>query len=57
MLWTLTGKRRLICSFLLPNTVLFGASDWFTQCDMPELVNLNLAFYFRNQESEENFIN
>lgn len=58
MLQTLTGKRKLRCSFLLPNPVLFGESDWFTQHDMPELVNLNLAFYFRNEESEGgNFIN
>lgn len=49
MLQTPTGKRKLRCSFLLSNPVLFGESDWFTQHDMPELANLNLAFYFRNE--------
>lgn len=58
MLQTLTGKRKLRCSLLLPNPVLLGELDWFTQHDMPELVNLNLAFYFKNEESEgENVIN
>lgn len=63
MLQILSGKRKLTQNFLLPcllpKPVLFVKWDWFTPSYVPELGNLNLGLYFRNQESQEreNFIN